>query len=230
MSGPFKMKNQNLASSAKYKTPINYGSPTNTSPAKQSQTGQTKFNSMAGAGWVIGADGNKKYKEGSMRHKDDQIIALNLDKDKHGGPGTENKEQQKQLNKAMVRKNNEEVEAMSKAELLKASGKKTNIINKIFSNKGNLKRELKLENVRNKNKSEEPSQVMSQETKIGMGGDEYTGVTREKEENAPTPYASPAKDKQTKTVNVEHTHKKKSNVKKSGARNMRKGTGFSGNF
>ena len=137
-----------------------------TSPAKQ-----------ANNEWVLDASGNKKYKKGSTRDKDNLVIEKSVDRDKHGGKGTTSDAEQKALEAALIRSGNQEVEGMSKAELLKASGKKANLVNKVFSSKKKLKKNLKNENSKNKQQGAGP-QVMSTKTKEGLGGDEYTGVTK----------------------------------------------------
>lgn len=191
MSGPFKMKNPALNYSAKNRTPINYGSSTtHTSPAKQNDE------------WVYDDEGNKKYKKGSMRDRDAKVIEKAADKTKVGGKGTTSAKEQEAHNLAVSRTQQQEIEKMSKKELLEASGKKTNILNRLTTSKKKLKKGLKTEQGRIQ--SEKGTDIGQQV--LGKGDvenvDEYSGV-------APTAYASPAKDKRTKTVEVEHTHEKK---------------------
>jgi len=136
-----------------------------TSPAKQN-----------GDEWVLDADGNKMYKKGSTRDLDAEVIAKSVDTTKHGGKGTTSDEEQKVLEAALIRSRNQEISGMSKTELLKQSGKKANLINKVFSSKKKLKKNLKNETAKNKQQGAGP-QVMSTKTKEGLGGDEYTGVS-----------------------------------------------------
>jgi len=125
--------------------------------------------------WVLDADGNKLYHKGSMRDKDAKVIAKSVDSTKHGGKGTTSDAEQEALETALIRERNQEIHNMNKKQLLDASGKKTNLVNKIFSSKKNLKNKLKYENVKNRQRGT-GKQVMSQKTKEGLGGDEYTKV------------------------------------------------------
>ena len=169
MSGPFKMKNPHLAASAKYKTPIQYSSPAkdgNEGDDKNTFVGtsekykggvEIKEGSKFDRDYFIKQDNKERaneylnspeYKEkrksgieehGSVEAYETSVQENAANKDKQGGRGATSYNDAVEVDFLQFKDRNREVGDMSKKELLQSQGKKTNLVNRIFSNKEKLK-------------------------------------------------------------------------------------------
>ena len=161
MSGPFKMKNQGLASSAKYKTPIQYSSPAKSAiDPTHDENGKRIM---------------------SVSNEQNQIDLANLanaaNRDKQGGSGDATVEQQEITEKSRKRQAVIDAQNMSRAELKKnAKGSK---FKKFFTPTSELKSEVTAENYRNTKGKR--GQVL-QEGDVN-DKDTYSGVKEEETKN-----------------------------------------------
>jgi len=139
--------------------------------------------------WLNSPEYTAKLKEGINEHGSkqayqDYIIKTAADRDKKGGVGATDYNTSVEVDAYKMRDRNSEIHNMSKKELLEARGKKTNLVNRLFSNKKKLKSQVVGENI-----------VDYYDTKgSGMGQqvlqhgdvsdiDKYSGVTRDEEGN-----------------------------------------------